>query len=341
MDLTGCGQITELPREIGRLQNLETLDISQTQVRELPKEIGKLQHLRTLDIRGTTVRELSCSKDQDPLLSVVCDIDGHSGRKDISPLGVIISSGGEEVVSCSEAKYWEYISILVLFNHFGDMREARPVAMLSVAGTHMSVPQWVKRDLRNVCSLDIRLCKLEHQDLEFLKMQMPNLKALQLRFEVLPREPIAITGGGFTKLETLYVDGRLPRVITFREGAMPKLKHLEFKFYNGRASNDYYSVGIKHLDGLEKVVFRCSEYYTADGPSIRETIEDVRKEAAEHRNEITLWVNDEGPEVFGSGATWISQVDKAIIEQRARISRAAHWRAEWWYKNNAPGGFRF
>jgi hypothetical protein len=177
----------------------------------------------------------------------------------------------------------------------------------------MKVPQWVKQDLRNVCSLDIRLFKLGEDDLEFLK-QMRNLQAIALRFEVLPWKPIAITGGGFSKLETLYVDCRLPRVITFEKEAMPKLKLLEFKFYAATARQDY-SMGIKHLDSLENIMFRCSEYYTSDGPGIRETIEVVRKEAAEHPNKIILWVDDQEPEAFGRGATWISQADKAIIQK--------------------------
>ncbi|RCV38372.1 hypothetical protein SETIT_8G136800v2 [Setaria italica] len=251
-------KVTELPREIKNLERLESLDVSWTRVSELPKEIGELQHLRTLDIRGTKVRELSCSRDPNPLLSVVVDAHIHRFSDEVetlmSPLGVIRSSGGEEVTS-SEAKCRDDLSILILFNHFGERCEVLPVRMLRVAGRHMKVPQWVKQDLCNVCSLDIRLYKLVHEDLEFLKTQMPNLQALQLRFEVLPREPVAITGGGFSKLETFYVDCRLPRVITFGEGAMPKLKHLEFKFYTGTA-RQHYSMGIKHLDSLEKVEFR-------------------------------------------------------------------------------------
>ncbi|XP_034569980.1 disease resistance protein Pik-1-like [Setaria viridis] len=318
-------EVTELPREIKNLERLETLDISWTWVIELPKEIGKLQHLRTLDISGTKVRELSYSKDTNPLLSVVVGAHIHrfsvEVEKLMSPLGVISSSGREEVIiSSSEAKCRDDLSILILFKHFGERCEVLPVWILRVAGRHMKVPKWVKQDLCNVCTLDIRLWKLVHEDLEFLKTQMPNLQALQLRFEVLPREPIAITGGWFPKLETFYVDCRLPRVITFKRGAMPKMKHLEFKFYTGIASQDYY-MGIKHLDSLEKVVFRCSEYYTSDGPGIRETIDDLRKEAVEHPNKITLWVND--MLAFGTGAKWISLADKAIVEKRDKLFRAA------------------
>jgi hypothetical protein len=248
---------------------------------------------------------------------------------DISP------SGGEWVISSSEAKYSEYLSVLVVFNYFGRRCQVLPVRMLRVAGRHMKVPQWVKQDLCNVCSLDIRLCQLLGQDLEFLKTQMPNLQALKLRLEVLPREPVAITRGGFSKLETFYVDCRLPRVITFKEGAMPKLKHLEFKFYTGTARQDY-SMGIMHLPSLESIEFRCSENYRSDSQGIGATIEAVRKEATEHPNCITLYFNDKQSEVFRSGAKWISQADRAIKQQREHLYNAAKRRAEQ-NKNNATG----
>ncbi|CAN6382102.1 unnamed protein product [Urochloa humidicola] len=279
--------VTKLPREIiTELYCLEYLDVSRTGVRELPKEFRKLQHLRTLDIRMCKVRELSCMEIPNSLSSVVVG-DIHSAQVVKLPL-VVSSSGGKDVVSSSEAnKCMEYLSILVLFNHVGSWSEVQPVLMHRVAGRHMKVPQWVRQDLCNVSSLDIRLCQLVEDDLEFLK-QMPNLQALQLRFEVLPLEPIAITGGGFSKLETFYVDCRMPRV-TFRSGSMLKVRHLEFKFYNGSATaSPDYSMGIKNLDSLEKVVFRCSEYYTSDSQGISATIEFVRKEAGEHPNEITL-----------------------------------------------------
>uniref|UniRef100_K3ZN19 Uncharacterized protein n=1 Tax=Setaria italica TaxID=4555 RepID=K3ZN19_SETIT len=330
LDVSGT-EVTELPTWIEKLQSLKTLNVSWTPVTELPKEIGKLQHLRTLDISGSKVREISCSKDPNPL--------------SVQVEKLMLQSGCEDVIMSQR----DDLSILILFNHFGSKCEVLPVRMLRVAGRHMKVPQWVKQDLCNVCSLDIRLCKLVHEDLEFLKTQMPNLQALQLRFEVLPREPVAITDGGFSKLETFYVDCRLPRVITFGEGAMPKLKHLEFKFYTGTVSQDYY-MGIKHLDSLEKVVFRCSGYYRSDSPGIREAIDVLRNEVAEHPNMITLWVNNMECKVFRSGEfeEWEKEIEKREkevekkrkqkrIEERLRLSTAAEGRAQR-DKNNARAG---
>ncbi|CAL4990940.1 unnamed protein product [Urochloa decumbens] len=333
LGLKGCRQITELPREIGRLKNLETLavnearisklpmeigklhrlqtlDLSDTMVTKLPEEISKLHHLKTLSIRGTEIRELSCWEVPNSLVSVVV---GNVCSPQVVKLPQGLHSVSPDWFSSSGARFRGDLSI-VLFDPLGLTSKPLQAAMLRVAGRHMSVPQWVKQDMNSVISIDIRLCKLRENDLNFLK-RMPNLQALALRLEALPREAIAITSGGFWKLETFYVDCRLPRVITFEEGAMSNLKHLEFKFYAALANQDY-SMGIRHLPSLEHIIFRCSECYASDSPGISATIEIVRKEAAEHCNEITLWVNDKNPEVFGHGAKWISQADKAIIEKK-------------------------
>ncbi|KAB8116129.1 hypothetical protein EE612_057104, partial [Oryza sativa] len=120
------------------------------------------------------------------------------------------------------------------------------------------IPKLIKEKFQVLSCLDIRLCnKLEDDDQQFLA-EMPNLRTLVLRFEALPRELLRIKGTGFQMLENLRIDSRVPR-ITFEEKAMPNLKHLEFKFYAGPASND--PIGITNLERLEKVVFRCSKRY--------------------------------------------------------------------------------
>ncbi|CAL4982594.1 unnamed protein product [Urochloa decumbens] len=328
-------KVMELPREIGELQHLETLNISNTNVSELPREIGKLQHLRTINIRMIKVRELYLEWEVPHSLTVIFGSMDTALEQKVR-LGVS-PAWKNSIISSSGAKCREDISTVVLIKYFHKRCEVVNIPMHRLAGRHMNVPEWVKQDLSYVSSLDIRLWKLGEDDHEFLK-QMPNLQALQLKFEVLPREPIAITGGGFSKLETFYVDCRLPRAITFSRGAMPMLRHLEFKFYTG-TTRQHNSMGITHLRSLEKMVFRCSEYYTGDSPGISATIDVVRKEAAAHPNEITLWVNDMKPEVFGGSAKWISQADRAIIQketeerermhkQRMRLYRAAEKRAE-------------
>lgn len=122
---------------------------------------------------------------------------------------------------------------------------------------YMRLPGWVKQHLDKVSSLDIRLCKLDEEDMNFL-WERPYLEHLTLRLEVVPRKPIVVRGGGFLTLKSFFLDCRLP-LVTFQEGAMPKLEHLEFKFYASRAlSKD--PIGIRYIKSLEKVVLVSSRY---------------------------------------------------------------------------------
>ena len=57
LDLSGT-QITELPPEIGQLQNLQSLDLRGTQISALPPEIGERKSLLSLDLVGKQIRSL-------------------------------------------------------------------------------------------------------------------------------------------------------------------------------------------------------------------------------------------------------------------------------------------
>ena len=58
LDLSFNLRITDLPKEIGKLQNLETLNLEATGITKLPREIGNLQRLQTLYLSHTGITEL-------------------------------------------------------------------------------------------------------------------------------------------------------------------------------------------------------------------------------------------------------------------------------------------
>ncbi|EMS66723.1 hypothetical protein TRIUR3_12727 [Triticum urartu] len=168
------------------------------------------------------------------------------------------------------------------------------------------IKRWIKDHFKDLGSLDIRMCKLEEQDLKILR-EMPNLKFLTLRLEVVPRDPIAISREGFPCLRELVVDSRMPRVVTFQEGAMPELQKLvfEFQFYGGpppAANKGDPQLGIKHLRRLLWVEFKCNlEWYggaAESSPCISAMIDVVRKEAQEHPREICFRVSGRKDEDF-------------------------------------------
>jgi Leucine-rich repeat (LRR) protein len=338
-------QVGELPREIGGLQELKNLDLSNTQVGELPRETGKLQYLRTLDISNTNVRELPACLFSRLSFVLVTDKSVKLSDGDLD----ILRAWKTDNFSSSLVALREDLSIMLC----DDFCQLLPVACLKVVRRHMRIPKWVREHLANVSSLDIRLCKLEDEDLKFLQ-GMPNLKILTLRLEVPPKEPIVITGGGFSGLVSFTVDcHRLPPV-TFKEEpkkpavpnrnigdaskekaampnhehpepskqeVMPNLEHLEFKFYAGRALGKG-PVGITQLKSLTRVAFRSSKWYSSDAPGNRVVIDQVRKEAKEHPKGITISVNGKEDGIvfletkdMGSGRSGSSKMEARLVDK--------------------------
>ncbi|KAJ1428457.1 Virus X resistance protein-like, coiled-coil domain [Sesbania bispinosa] len=83
------GEIESLPKSIGKLQNLETLNIDGTRVCEMPKEISKLKKLRHLLIDFASLKDC-CIGGMESLqtLSVV-QINDEDGRELIRELGML------------------------------------------------------------------------------------------------------------------------------------------------------------------------------------------------------------------------------------------------------------
>ncbi|KAM3206106.1 hypothetical protein ACQJBY_061658 [Aegilops geniculata] len=284
LDLSGNLGLTQLPHEMGRLQNLKRLLLNLTGVVKIPREIGGLKKLEILKL-DPTIGALPWEASQLWQLEGVPECVRQAWKK-------------SEVMSCELAG--EILSIR-LVRWVGDS------GGLIVGTKHMQIPRWIKDHFNDLGHLDIRICKLEEKDLLILR-GMPNLHDLVLRLEVIPREPIAISGEGFPCLIQLVVDSRcVPPVITFQEGAMPWLHRLEFQFqfYGGpppAANKGDPQLGIKHLGSLWWVEFRCNqEWYggaAESSPCMSAMIDVVRKEAQEHPNKIYFRVTGRENEEF-------------------------------------------
>nr|XP_020160278.2 disease resistance protein Pikm1-TS-like [Aegilops tauschii subsp. strangulata] len=279
----GNTQITQLPREVANLQNLETLNLNRTRIRKLPREIGKLQHLESLNLYLSLVRKIPMEMEGlNKLKSLVTD--GFNALPwEAAKLSRLL---GLPEGLCQIWKNSDVVSSLA-----GEILHLKFTQLLGLTiGTkQMRIPRWIKDHFSDLGTLDIRVCKLEEDGLKILR-EMPNLQILDLYFEVVPREPVAIRGGGFPRLMRLTIDSRVPRVF-FQEGAMPMLEWLVivFQFYAGPPNRD--PVGINHLTELSIVQIRCEkECYSADAPCISATIDVLREEAWEHRNDVLFSV---------------------------------------------------
>jgi hypothetical protein len=293
-------KITELPREIGRLQQLKTLDMSRTRIMELPMEVGSLQQLKTLDISNTSIKvlpkEIGKLQQLEHLVmnytsvsKIPREIVGLNKLKSVEldevhvsvalPLEVCALVGLPEYIQQTFKKSHKLSELAMEMLSFEKSASAIATVGLVVGAKQMLIPPWIKEHFNGLQVLDICICKLEKGGLKILR-EMPYLRKLTLRFDIVPREPIVISSVGFAMLEYLIVDSRVPR-LTFQEGAMPMLGGLvfKFKFYAGPPNKD--PVGVNHLKSLTNIYFECNKdwYPGVDSLCIRPTIDIVRKEA--------------------------------------------------------------
>ncbi|XP_037419451.1 disease resistance protein PIK5-NP-like [Triticum dicoccoides] len=301
----GWARIKRLGSEIGELQHLETLDLSHnTELTQLPHEMWKLQNLKRLLLNGTGVtkipREIGGLKKLE-----ILELDDAVGALPWEASQLLKLEGVPECVRQALKKSDLVSELAKEMLSVRLVNQATDSGGLIVGTKHMQIPRWIKDHFNDLGSLDIRICKLEEKDLKILR-EMPNLYDLKLRLEVVPRDPIAISGEGFTRLYKLLVDSRCMPWFTFQEGAMPVLFILvfEFQFYGGPPppANKGPQLGVRHLPCLWLVSFKCSqEWYggaAESSPCMSAMIDMVRKEAQEHPDRMMFDVSGRGLEEF-------------------------------------------
>lgn len=306
----GGTQITELPAQIGNLKHLKTLDARKSQVKELPDEVvllTALVHLLIGDNESYEGVKLPDGIGKMTSLQQLCTIDlikcSASSLEELAELPhlkeiAVVASDDPEATRIKNALF-SFLNksikqrSLVVYSDFrlNTVQSSSPNKYLNYWKKHtvlrfLKVPIGLAGQYLSV--LDIRVCKLEEEDLKILR-KLPRLQSLIVRLEVLPTTVVRISCEGFAKLVSFYVDCRMPRVV-LEEGAMPKLEYFELKLYGGTPSEE--NVGIKHLLSLQKVTLRYSKWY-ATNKGVRETTEAVKTECKEHQNEITLCIAEE------------------------------------------------
>uniref|UniRef100_A0A8I6Z8G8 NB-ARC domain-containing protein n=1 Tax=Hordeum vulgare subsp. vulgare TaxID=112509 RepID=A0A8I6Z8G8_HORVV len=242
LDISGTG-ITELPRQIGELLYLETLDTSYG-LRELPESTTQLQRLARLFVyRGCklpdglgnliNLQELAFvdalqSKLVEELgkltnlreLRIRLDTDGIEGDK--------LEQSKEKLVS-SLCKLDECgLRSLSIDYELGGEEPFLPalgcIQEVCVYGEDISrISRWLA-SLPNLHMLFFEGPKIEQQDIEMIEL-IPNLIELSLCF----REDagrLIISREGFQQLQSFEVHHCRMGVLMFEPGAMPRLKEL-------------------------------------------------------------------------------------------------------------------
>uniref|UniRef100_A0ACD5YWL9 Uncharacterized protein n=1 Tax=Avena sativa TaxID=4498 RepID=A0ACD5YWL9_AVESA len=281
LSLRGCLGIRRLPKSVGNLSQLETLDIKYASVEELPKTITKLTKLRYVHASRYGVklpRGMKKLKTLHTLLFVdlgrgnvvVQEIKGLTSLRKLGVWGMNKENGLElcSAISSSLSRL-EYLSVnsdgVDLSDCFHDMfSPPENLQCLKLWGEMSKFPGWIK-GLQNLVKLKLGGRKLPFDDATMQALgNLPNLSILAWYSSEV--ESITFPSGLFRSLVVLELGAREGSV-NFVPISMPKLEVLKLVWCEC------------HVSGLEFL------------PSIKEAIlekvqekEDIVKQLASNQN---------------------------------------------------------
>lgn len=234
--------IQSLPKSIGNLHNLETLDLRQTDVNEMLKEVSNLTKLRHLlgnrmpwtqlkdGIGGmTSLQTLSEVQIDDDEVEPIIELGELNKMRKLSLIDVREEQVSHLLSSINEMRHLEKLYIeakskdaaidLRLLSYRPLLRKLRLKAKLS------KLPAWIPR-LPNLVELSLSHSKLIDDPLQPLK-DLPNLFRLNLANDSYEGESLHFQEGGFWRLKELGLR-YLPKLnsITIGQGALRSLKEL-------------------------------------------------------------------------------------------------------------------
>ncbi|XP_061356383.1 disease resistance protein RPM1-like [Gastrolobium bilobum] len=264
LSLKSAIKLTNLPKSIGKLQNLETLDIRGTYLHELPREISKLKKLRHLLLSDkTSLIQLEDCIGLMTSLQTLKEVNADGvGVNLFRELGKLRQVRELRITGVREGVREEHKS--ALYYSINEMRDLEKLYIMIGYGIDFPFPP---RKLQKLVKLSLTSSSLTDDLMKSLQ-HMPNLYFLSLRCSGYKGESLHFQEGEFQKLKELYLEGLLNlNSIFIDEGALPSLE--KFRLYRTRDLKTVPS-GIQYLKKLEvlNMVNMSTEFYQsieADG----------------------------------------------------------------------------
>jgi disease resistance protein RPM1 len=270
-----------IPKSIGMLENLETLDLGFIRFYKMPKEICKLRKLRhfigyeisLIELKDglggltslQTLRGVYLDEGEDDSDNSVIDLIQELGKlkqlRELVLRGVKTRYTSALSSSINEMQLLEKLSIGAKYiDTFIDMDLNSPPPMLrhlTLAGNLGMLPEWIPK-LQNLVKLKLCYSFLKDDKMELLK-NMPNLLTLSLRNDAYQTKMLHFQDGWFKNLKRLFLeDLHYLECILIDEGALPSLETLELYSI---PKLDELPIGIQHLKKLKDLRIPSTAYY--------------------------------------------------------------------------------
>ncbi|ONK79336.1 uncharacterized protein A4U43_C01F5330 [Asparagus officinalis] len=232
-------ELRELPKSLGNLRCLETLDIVGTDVWKIPRGITKLLHLRFLRGGGIKVPEGTGNLRSLQELTIV-DVGRRGVMKELDKLAKLkklalkLDSTGLHPQTANSSCFLFLLDSL-----------SSPPLLLESLGLHGELgkmPNWIGL-LSNLQKLSLERSNLDNDSLKALGT-LPNLLQLNLRHLASQDDVLSFASQGFPSLKVLVLRKLRLWSLNFEEEAMPSLEWLSVE--DERSANFRIS-GIKNL----------------------------------------------------------------------------------------------
>ncbi|XP_062186347.1 disease resistance protein Pik-2-like [Phragmites australis] len=321
LDLEDCEGLTNHHmRYVCRLYLLRFLSVKGTNISKMPRQVGNLEHLQTLDARLTCLDglpetmtnlekleriEFKHKKRWDVMWNLP---RGLSKMKALREVGFALLRNDVQVVQeLGELKQLQYIGMSIedcqdnaaVLQQLGlSLSKMYSLRRLGISNRNSNgkmtflynLPTWPRllRYLRIEGVLDsglpswigsltylvefrIMRARLVDDQLFGVLCKLPNLKSIWMQWKCYNDEVLVVRKNhSFPVLSNLKVTAEMPKVLRFEQGSMAQLETLEMKFKNAQRS----IVGIEHLAKLKEVRLSGNK----DNPSLHRALDQLKAE---------------------------------------------------------------
>ncbi|KAM0943022.1 putative virus X resistance protein-like, coiled-coil [Dioscorea sansibarensis] len=237
--------LTELPSSIGKLTNLQTVDVKNSKhISELPSQVWKMQsNLRHLEGTGFSIRGLP-STDSLPNLRTLSNVKAGTWLQNgLQKMTNLTKLGVHDVTATYQEALLDYLGKLDNLNKLAWKTKndgTIPSSILSISQHKINLQVLylcgpLERLPDGICmpaslaKLTLESTRLQEDSLVMLGT-LGNLQVLRLRYDAFVEREIVCSQKGFPQLKVLELNSLFQlKVWRIEDEAMPKLRELEIE----------------------------------------------------------------------------------------------------------------